>query len=99
MGGGITLSTSGGFAHMDRTGLYRADLLAGRTPRTINMNRLGDALSLDRPGAPWPTTTRARGSRAQPGRSGSAGGGAGGLQLQPGRGRARPGRGHRGVAA
>ncbi|MCB0070925.1 MAG: molybdopterin-dependent oxidoreductase, partial [Caldilineaceae bacterium] len=47
VGGGITLSTSGGFAHMDRTGLYRADLLAGRTPRTINMNRLGDALSLD----------------------------------------------------
>ncbi|MCB0159077.1 MAG: molybdopterin-dependent oxidoreductase, partial [Caldilineaceae bacterium] len=47
VGGGITLSTSGGFAHMDRTGLYRPDLLTGRTPRTLNMNRLGDALSLD----------------------------------------------------
>ena len=27
--------------------LRRPDLLAGRSPRTINMNRLGDALSLD----------------------------------------------------
>ncbi len=46
-GGGIQLSASGNFRHLDRTGLYRLDLLAGRTPRTINMNRLGDALSHD----------------------------------------------------
>ena len=46
-GGGIQLSASGYFRHLDRTQLYRPDLLAGRTPRTINMNRLGDALSLD----------------------------------------------------
>ena len=45
-GGGILLSTSGSFA-LNRSGLYRPDLLAGRDPRTINMNRLGDALSLD----------------------------------------------------
>jgi anaerobic selenocysteine-containing dehydrogenase len=57
-GGGIQLSASGYFRHLDRTTLNRPDLLAnsdwarnappGRsTPRTINMNRLGDALSLD----------------------------------------------------
>ncbi len=46
-GGGIQLSTSGAFRHLDLSGLQRADLLAGRSPRTINMNRLGDALSLD----------------------------------------------------
>jgi anaerobic selenocysteine-containing dehydrogenase len=32
---------------MDRMSIQRPDLLAGRTPRTINMNRLGDALWLD----------------------------------------------------
>jgi anaerobic selenocysteine-containing dehydrogenase len=47
-GGGIQLSASGYFRHLDRTQLYRPDLLAGRTPRQINMNRLGDALSTDR---------------------------------------------------
>ncbi len=47
VGGGIQLSSSGAFRHLDRKGLQRPDLLAGRTPRTINMNRLGDALSLD----------------------------------------------------
>jgi hypothetical protein len=46
-GGGIQLSTSGSFRHFDYSGLHRPDLLAGRTPRTLNMNRLGDALSLD----------------------------------------------------
>ncbi len=46
-GGGIQLSASGYFRHLDRTQLYRPDLLAGRTPRRINMNRLGDALSTD----------------------------------------------------
>ncbi len=45
-GGGVLLSTSGSFA-LDRSSLYRPDLLAGRDPRTLNMNRLGDALSLD----------------------------------------------------
>ncbi len=47
-GGGIQLSASGSFRHLDRHTLYRPDLLAGRTPRTLNMNRLGDALSPDR---------------------------------------------------
>ena len=45
-GGGIQLSTSGAFRHLDLTALRRPDLLAGRTPRTINMNRLGDAFRL-----------------------------------------------------
>ncbi|MEZ4736247.1 MAG: molybdopterin oxidoreductase family protein [Caldilineaceae bacterium] len=47
-GGGIQLSTSGFARHLDKRALYRSDLLAGRRPRTINMNRLGDALSPDR---------------------------------------------------
>ena len=46
-GGGIQLSMSGFFRHLNVTTLYRPDLLAGRNPRTLNMNRLGDALSLD----------------------------------------------------
>lgn len=46
-GGGIQLSTSGYFRHLDTTSLYRPDLLEGKWPRTFNMNRLGDALSLD----------------------------------------------------
>lgn len=46
-GGGIQLSSSGYFRHLDRTELHRPDLLAGRDPRWLNMNRLGDALSLD----------------------------------------------------
>ncbi len=45
-GGGIQLSASGAFRHMDRTALHRPDLLTGE-PRTLNMIRLGDALSLD----------------------------------------------------
>jgi anaerobic selenocysteine-containing dehydrogenase len=48
-GGGIQLSASGHFRQLDRTGLYRPDLLAGRTPRAFNMNRLGDALSPEAP--------------------------------------------------
>jgi len=47
-GGGIQLSTSGFARHLDKQGLYRPDLLNGRQPRTLNMNRLGDVLSLDR---------------------------------------------------
>ncbi len=47
LGGGIQLSMSGSHRQMDRSRLHRPDLLAGRTPRRINMNRLGDALSLD----------------------------------------------------
>lgn len=47
VGGGIVLSTSGAYRHMDKRSLERSDLLAGRTPRTFNMNRLCDALSLD----------------------------------------------------
>lgn len=46
-GGGIQLSTSGSFRRMDVTGLQRPDLRRDPSPRTINMNRLGDALSLD----------------------------------------------------
>ncbi len=41
--GGILLSTSGNFTIDDRT-LSRPDLLAGRTPRTINMSSIGRAL-------------------------------------------------------
>lgn len=46
-GGGIQLSVSGAFRHMDKSRLQRTDLLAGKKPRTFNMVRLGDALSLD----------------------------------------------------
>ncbi|RIK57287.1 MAG: molybdopterin oxidoreductase [Chloroflexi bacterium] len=46
-GGGIQLSASGTFRHLNQDSLHRPDLLAGRSPRTINMNRLGDALSRD----------------------------------------------------
>ncbi|RME82086.1 MAG: molybdopterin oxidoreductase family protein [Caldilineae bacterium] len=45
-GGGILLSTSG-IIGLDRTPIQRPDLLAGRNPRTLNMIRLGDALSPD----------------------------------------------------
>ncbi|MCB0044141.1 MAG: molybdopterin oxidoreductase family protein [Caldilineaceae bacterium] len=45
-GGGLQLSNSGSFRHLDRSGLERPDLLQARTPRVINMNRLGDALRL-----------------------------------------------------
>jgi len=41
--GGIMLSTSGNFA-IDDGALSRPDLLAGRTPRTINMSSIGRAL-------------------------------------------------------
>ena len=46
-GGGIQLSSSGFFRRMNGTSLYRHTLLGDRNPRTINMNRLADALSLD----------------------------------------------------
>ena len=45
-GGGIQLSASGAFRHLDRSTLQRAELQRGR-PRTLNMIRLGDALSLN----------------------------------------------------
>jgi anaerobic selenocysteine-containing dehydrogenase len=41
--GGIFLSTSGNFS-VDKHALERPDLLAGRTPRTINMSTIGHAL-------------------------------------------------------
>jgi anaerobic selenocysteine-containing dehydrogenase len=41
--GGVQLSTSGSFP-ADRAALQRPDLLAGRTPRTINMTTIGDDL-------------------------------------------------------
>ena len=45
-GGGLQLSSSGSFM-LDMQGLERPDLLGDRSPRTFNMNRLGEALSLD----------------------------------------------------
>ncbi len=47
--GGLLLSTSG-FYPVDRAALQRPDLLAGRTPRTINMVTIGDDLL--RPASP-----------------------------------------------
>ncbi|MGB9109350.1 MAG: molybdopterin oxidoreductase family protein [Telluria sp.] len=44
--GGVQLSTSGSFP-ANKVGLQRPDLLAGRTPRTINMNTIGDDLLKD----------------------------------------------------
>ncbi|WP_218510935.1 molybdopterin-dependent oxidoreductase [Variovorax sp. dw_308] len=41
--GGVLLSATG-FFPVDRAALQRPDLLAGRTPRTINMSAIGDAL-------------------------------------------------------
>ena len=41
--GGVLLSSSGAFP-VDRAALQRPDLLAGRTQRTVNMVRIGDAL-------------------------------------------------------
>ncbi|HWP11831.1 MAG TPA: molybdopterin-dependent oxidoreductase, partial [Ramlibacter sp.] len=41
--GGLLLSSSGMFP-VDRAALQRPDLLAGRTPRTINMSTIGDDL-------------------------------------------------------
>ena len=44
--GGVLLSSSGSFP-VDRTALKRPDLLQGRSPRTINMSTIGDALAND----------------------------------------------------
>ena len=41
--GGLLMSASGQFP-VDKAALQRPDLLAGRTPRTINMSTIGDAL-------------------------------------------------------
>jgi len=55
-GGGIQLSSSGLLRHLDKSGLYAEDdgklpihhaKESSPAPRTINMNRLGDALSLE----------------------------------------------------
>ena len=47
--GGLLLSSSGEF-NVDGAALYRPDLLAGRTPRTINMSTIGrDLLAADPP--------------------------------------------------
>jgi anaerobic selenocysteine-containing dehydrogenase len=46
--GGLLLSASGWFAPVrNDAGLQRRDLLAGRTPRTINMSTIGDDLLRD----------------------------------------------------
>ena len=42
--GGLLLSSSGWFAPFRNPALGRPDLLAGRTPRTINMSTIGDDL-------------------------------------------------------
>jgi len=47
--GGVLLSSSGAFP-VQKAALQRPDLLAGRTPRTINMVTIGDDLM--RPGSP-----------------------------------------------
>ena len=47
--GGVLLSSSGMFP-VDKAALQRPDLLAGRTPRTINMSTIGDDLL--RPASP-----------------------------------------------
>ena len=76
-GGGIQLSVSGQLRHLEKSGLERPDLLAGRIPRTINMNRLGDALSLDRTRlaashyAPRPVDRKPRARRCRPAGQGS----------------------------
>ncbi|HEY4037887.1 MAG TPA: molybdopterin oxidoreductase family protein, partial [Burkholderiaceae bacterium] len=44
VGGGFLLSSSGAF-EVDDAALTRPDLLAGRTPRTINMSAIGEALA------------------------------------------------------
>ncbi len=44
--GGVLLSTSA-FYPVDKAALQRPDLLAGRSPRTINMVQIGDALTGD----------------------------------------------------
>jgi anaerobic selenocysteine-containing dehydrogenase len=44
VGGGATLSTSGTFSHLDVAALHRLDLSPPAT-RTINMSRLGEALT------------------------------------------------------
>jgi anaerobic selenocysteine-containing dehydrogenase len=48
--GGGAVKSNGGYAAMNDAALMRPDLLAGRAPRTINMNQLGQALTgLDDP--------------------------------------------------
>jgi anaerobic selenocysteine-containing dehydrogenase len=48
--GGGAVKSNGGYAAMNDAALMRPDLLAGRVPRTINMNQLGHALTaLDDP--------------------------------------------------
>ncbi|RTL24744.1 MAG: molybdopterin oxidoreductase family protein [Burkholderiales bacterium] len=42
--GGVLLSSSGWFAPFKNPALERPDLLAGRTPRMVNMSTIGDAL-------------------------------------------------------
>ena len=42
--GGLLLSASGWFAPYKNAALERPDLLAGRTPRMVNMSTIGDAL-------------------------------------------------------
>lgn len=42
--GGVLLSASGWFAPFKNPDLERPDLLAGRTPRMVNMSTIGDAL-------------------------------------------------------
>jgi len=48
--GGGAVKSNGGYATMNDAALMRPDLMAGRAPRTVNMNQLGQALTeLDDP--------------------------------------------------
>ena len=55
--GGLLMSASGQFP-INKAALYRPDLLAGRTPRTVNMSTIGDAL-LQKPSATFGPTIEA----------------------------------------
>lgn len=44
-GGGVCLGTAEAMRGIDTAKLHRTDLLAGRTPRTVNMIRIGQALN------------------------------------------------------
>ena len=78
LGGGIQLSTSGHFRHLDRAGLYQADLLAGQDAAHAQHEPAGrcadtDPASLARASsilAPWGTGCPRRNRQARPCRRG-----------------------------
>jgi anaerobic selenocysteine-containing dehydrogenase len=71
--GGLLLSTSGEF-EVDGAAMYRPDLLAGRTPRTVNMSTIGaDLLAGVEPPAPRNGTAGATGDTGAAGAAGAKG--------------------------